>query len=216
MKKIIKFLGIILCLFLMVSTVNALTLEQVREELLEEDIVFSNTRSTSYETSLYFELSDRISEIDDDASISTKGCTYTTCSFDIIRGNERLEVNNIPIKKYGIVFANDDVILNHVGDTLTLNYQLLDENYHEVEAKSSYVRLSGEEDDNVVFNGNKITFNAPGYYEIFLMIEDTYGETYYGYLTVLTDAQSLIDTTLNSMNSFKSDRKKSGIHRKCK
>ena len=148
----------------------------------------------------------RIQEIDNTAIVSSRGCTYNACNFTIIRGEERLDVDNAEIKKYGPIFADDDIIFNHVGDTLTINYKLLDEEFHEIASEIDYMYLSGQNNDNVVFNGNKVTFNAPGYYEIHVTINGADGEYYFAYLSVFTDAQALIDETLGNMNSFVSDR----------
>ena len=221
MKKL-KFLAIILCLFLMIPAVNALTVEQVREEILASDIVLdmSGNHSSNYWYDVEQILNQRIHNINNHSYVNVKTCTYDACNitihyYDYDGANaEILDVNNVPIKKYGIVYNNDDIIENHVGDTLEVDnsYKLLDEEFNEVDSNLNniYVQGATEEDNEVTIvdetNEHSVTFNEPGYYEVNLNVQDAEHEFYYSHVAVLTDAQELIDSKLSNMNTFKSDR----------
>ena len=218
MKIKLKFLGLILCLFLMIPSVNALTIEQVREELLADDIVINTQHyhSNMFSNEVGSILRTRMSNIDSVSTVYMGECTYSTCDIEIAYYNrdtsqyEYLTVEDVPFRKYGVVFANDDIIHNHVGETLTIDYKIYDDKFSEVASELDYVYSVGmvEENGDITIKDNKITFNKAGIYEIHMCMNVTDGSFYCPHIIVLTDTQNLIDQSLNKISSFISDRTK--------
>lgn len=218
MKKSFKFWGIILCLFLMIPTANALTQEQAREKILAEDIVVANLNSMDYSYTVGTKLNDRMNNLGIGGHITMKGCTYTTCSFTVsyydyeTSSQITFDVDDFAIKKYGLVFENDDIIRNHVGDTLTLNYTLLNDKYEEVQPGSSRPSIwPVNYDDNVIIKDKKVTFKKAGIYQINISLYGEDDEPYYSHIIVMTDTQDLVNDKLNKMTSYLSDRRKNRI-----
>lgn len=168
MKKSFKFWGIILYLFLMIPTANALTQEQAREKILAEDIVVANLHSMDYSYTVGTKLNDRMNNLGIGGHIAMKGCTYTTCSFTVsyydyeTSSQITFDVDDFAIKKYGLVFENDDKALviswNNVSNAT--KYEV----YRATSKTGKYTKVATIEEG--LYKDSALTYGTTYYYKV--------------------------------------------------
>ena len=204
MKKILYLLFILLLSIYYVSALESNEINFVKDKLLNDGISLDTSlyeNSIDWKYDLQKKLDEEVKKLNSKMTVYLKRYTYDSCDVVIKYFDskifETIEIENIPIKLYGIKFNDDNLILK-TNEIIEINPEVLDKNDNKI-----IIEYYDEESKDIVtIDGNKIKAISPGIATLKIILED---ESSYK-INIFVDLQKYINKKIDKLNTIELDK----------
>ncbi len=218
MKKIILLIFISIIFTSSIYALEDIKINLIKDRLLNEGIIFDTQRyenSIDWKYDLENKIDLEVKKISSDAIVHLTKYTYNNCDVIIKYLNEDkvyniISVKNIPIKLYGIVFKDDNII-SKVGDEFEIIPNYYDSEFNNIDYKMDLDYYDEESKSNINIINNKIKVMGSGLFSIKVTINNK-NDTLIYKINVYANLQEYINKRMDKLSLFNLDVGKYGMN----